>query len=185
MAVGRSGALGPPAVQRRAQFALQHRRDERADPLAYPGLRRIEPVVTPRWNRGVVGCSLLQGVISWRRWPDRRCGFFTFRRLRRQTISYPPSDTTPGFRGRGDQLEDHRFGGFPRERAFGPEGRVPKGREHAFAGISDSIRHNTVAIRQMGHDGQTVYLILISPGETLVPFGRAVFSEFITKAKLI
>ena len=50
-----SGALIPPAVQRRLQFTLQHRLDERADMLAYPGFQRIEPVL--QGNRVKKSCG--------------------------------------------------------------------------------------------------------------------------------
>src|SRR3954447_12372059 len=44
--------------------------------LAHPGLQRIEPVLAEQWNRSVLACSLLHGVISYGGRANRRFGFF-------------------------------------------------------------------------------------------------------------
>jgi hypothetical protein len=60
----RLGALIPSAVQRRIQFTLEHCLDERADTLAHPDFKWIEPVLAQQWNRVVISSNLLYGVIS-------------------------------------------------------------------------------------------------------------------------
>jgi hypothetical protein len=83
MSLGQPGALIPAAVQRRLQFALQHRLDERADPLAHSGFQRIEPVRAQQWHRGIQACILLHGVVSYGGGQTAGAGSSKLRRLRR------------------------------------------------------------------------------------------------------
>merc|ERR1712078_469773 len=50
----------------------------------------------------------------------------------------PAVQLAPGLRSRADQSEHHEPGGLLRERALGPDGAMPDGREHALYRVRGS-----------------------------------------------
>jgi len=62
--------------------------------LAHPCFQRIEPVLAKQWNRNVVGCNLLHGVISCGGGQTADVGSLHLQEITPLPISYQPSDTT-------------------------------------------------------------------------------------------
>ncbi len=51
------------------QFLLHHRLDETANLTTHRFLKRVEPIVTGKWNQSLGWCNIARGVSSFR-WPE-------------------------------------------------------------------------------------------------------------------
>jgi hypothetical protein len=68
--------------------------DEGANALTHTRFERIELILAGLWNCGIIGCTLLHGVIADSGGLTAGWGFSKLRRLRRPPISYQLRNAT-------------------------------------------------------------------------------------------